>query len=77
LKGFEFLELEGQNFKKYKEKLTKSKYEHNISLNSFRTINIKKHCEIKKKENLKNADDIKKKRINYQKFIKNKKNLNL
>ena len=56
----EFLELDEQNFKKYKEKLTKSKYELNISLDNLRTINSKIHCEIKK-ENIKNADDINKK----------------
>ena len=49
---FDFLYLDDNEFKKYKDKLNKNKYELNISLDNLKTINEKIHCEM-------NKDDIK------------------
>ena len=69
----EFLELDDANFKKYKEKINKSKYELSISLDNLRTMGGKIKCEIKK-ENINKADDIFRKTIKlteiYQKLEK-------
>ena len=58
----EFLELDDANFKKYKEKINKSKYELSISLDNLRTMGGKIKCEIKR-ENINKADDIFRKTI--------------
>ena len=52
---FEFLELDENNFKKYKDILNKNKYELNVTLENLRTIKDKIHCEMKK-EDIKKAN---------------------
>jgi hypothetical protein len=55
----EFLELEDKAFKKYRELLTKNKYELNIMLDNLKTFGEKIHCEIKK-DDIKKADGLNK-----------------
>ena len=58
----EFLELDNNDFKKYKELLSRNKYELNIKFDNLKTINNKIHCEMKK-EDIKKADNFNKKYI--------------
>ena len=55
----EFLELDDKAFKKYRELLTKNKYELNIMLDNLKTFGEKIHCEIKK-DDIKKADGLNK-----------------
>ena len=75
---FEFLELDSDKFKKYKEKLSKSKFELSITLDNLRTCKEKIHCEFKK-EYIKKADGFNKKYLKlgeiYQRLDKNLSNL--
>ena len=75
---YEFLELDEEKFKKYKDKLNKMKYELSVNLDNFRTCGDKIHCEMKKEE-IKVADVFNKKYIKlseiYQKLDKSISNL--
>ena len=75
---FEFLELDQNNFKKYKERLNKNKYELNVTLENLRTCKDKIHCEMRK-EDIKKADVFNKKYIKlgeiYQKLDKSISNI--
>ena len=75
---FQFLELDDEKFKKYKDKLNKMKYELNINLDNFRTCQEKIHFEMKKEE-IKVADVFNKKYIKlseiYQKLDKSISNI--
>ena len=57
---FEFLGLDENNFKKYKDISEKNKYELNVTLDNLRTIKDKIHFEMKK-EDIKKADTFYKK----------------
>lgn len=69
----EFLRLEDKDFKKYRDILTKNKYELSITLDNLKTCKGKVHCELKK-EDIKKADIFNKKYIKlaeiYQKLEK-------
>ena len=52
---YEFLDLDDEKFKKYKDKLNKNKYELNVTLDNLRTNKDKIHCEINQ-EYIKSAD---------------------
>ena len=69
----EFLSLEDKDFKKYRDILTKNKYELSITLDNLKTCKGKVHCELKK-EDIKKADIFNKKYIKlaeiYQKLEK-------
>jgi hypothetical protein len=69
----EFLRLEDKDFKKYRDILTKNKYELSITLDNLKTCKGKIHCELKK-EDIKKADIFNKKYIKlaeiYQKIEK-------
>ena len=69
----EFLELDDDKFKKYRENISKSKYELNISMDNLKTLQDTIHCEMKK-EDIKKADVMNKKYIKlaeiYQKLEK-------
>ena len=60
---FEFLDLDDNKFKQYKDKLNKNKYELNVTLDNLRTIKDKIHCKI-------NTEDIKKADVFNKKYIK-------
>ena len=55
----QFLELDDKSFKKYRDLLTKNKYELNIKLDNLKTFGEKIHCEIKR-EDIKKADGLNK-----------------
>ena len=59
----EFLKLEDKDFKKYKDILSKNKYELSISLDNLKTCKGKLHYELKK-------DDIKKADVFNKKYLK-------
>ena len=70
---YEFLELDEKGFKKYKDLLSKNKYELSIKLDNLKTMKDKVHCELNK-DDIKIADDFNKKYIKlseiYQKLEK-------
>ena len=74
----EFLELDDKAFKKYRELLSKIKYELNIKLDNLKTFGDKIHCEIKK-DDIKKADGLNKNYIKlseiYQKLEKSLSNI--
>ena len=59
----EFLVLDDKNFKKYKELISKTKYELNITLDNLKTFKGKINCEMKR-------DDIKRADVFNTKYIK-------
>ena len=75
---YEFLELDQDALKKYKETLAKNKYELRIQLDNFKSNKGKIHCEFRK-EYIKIADNFNKKYTNlseiYQKLEKSLNNI--
>ena len=75
---YEFLELDQESLKKYKETLAKNKYELRIQLDNFKANKNKVHCEFRK-EYIKIADNFNKKYTNlseiYQKLEKSLNNI--